>query len=403
MDLPESGESIMRKSLILFLLLCFSVLASFAQEEESVTLPITEDVNYTVRPADTLDGIGATFDVSPTCLAEMNNITDVRQIFVGTVLLISVSCPRYGEDPRDNVSQEVRIPRDVVTFEDDCTGYRVHRNDSLDLIAFDFDISAVSLALANELEPPYVLEVNQCLTIPEDAPPYGTYPPLQTVDGQPLDEDVGVGGAGTQIVIQPGDTLDEIAQEMDISLQAIMMANGITDASSLAPGTVIFITEDMPAYGVYPALTAEIPGQIYVIGEGDTLESIGQAFDVAVVALSTANDISNNEDLVVGEIIIIPSNAPAFGQDGDFDPSTLLGQGGGGQTYVVQPMDTFDEIAASYNVDTACLLEANGIERPNLVRPGTVVVIDQSCPPYVGEGIPTIEESTEPADTQADG
>src|SRR5690349_5937203 len=98
----------MRKSLVLFLLLSFSVLASLAQDDaESPTLPISADVNYTVRPADTLDGIGATFDVSPSCIADMNNITNVREVFVGTVLLISVSCPRYGEDPRDNVAQEV--------------------------------------------------------------------------------------------------------------------------------------------------------------------------------------------------------------------------------------------------------------------------------------------------------
>jgi hypothetical protein len=91
-------DKLMRKSLVLLLMLAFAVIAVFAQEgEEEFTLPITEDVNYTVRPADTLDGIGATFDVSPSCIADMNNITDVRRIFVGTVLLISVSCPRYGE------------------------------------------------------------------------------------------------------------------------------------------------------------------------------------------------------------------------------------------------------------------------------------------------------------------
>jgi LysM repeat protein len=399
MDLSQSEDTTMHKSFVLLLLLCFSVLSAFAQEEdEGFTLPISEDVNYTVRPADTLDGIGAIFDVSPTCIAEMNSITDVREIFVGTVLLISVACPRYGEDPRDNVAQEVLVQREVVTFVDDCTGYRVQRNDSIDLIAFNMGISAVSITEANELTPPYVLEVNQCLIIPEDAPAYGTFPALQTVDGQPLSGDIGVGGAGTQYVIQPGDTLDEVAQELDVSLEAIMMANSVTDASSLTPGTVIFITADMPAYGVYPATTMNIPGQIYVVGEGDTLESIAQAYDVAVIALQTANDFESDADLVVGETILIPSNAPSFGQDADFDPASLLGQGGGGETYVVQPMDTLDEIAASYNVDTACLKEVNGIERAYLVQPGTVLVIDQNCPAYVGEGIPPLEESVESAD-----
>jgi LysM repeat protein len=399
MNLFQPEECAMRKTLILFLLFAFSVLAAFAQEDgEAFSLPITEDVNYTVRPADTLDGIGVTFDASPTCIAEMNNITNAREIFVGTELLISVACPRYGEDPRDNVAQVVLVPREVVTFVDDCIGYRVQRNDSIDAIAFSLDISAVSIMEANDLNRSSMLEVNQCLSIPENAPAYGTFPALQTVDGQPVGEDVGVGGAGTQYVIQPGDTLDEVAQELDVSLEALKIVNGITDASSLTPGTVIFITVNMPAYGVYPATTMTIPGQFYVVGEGDTLESIAQSFDVAVVALSTANDFESNADLVVGETILIPSNAPAFGQDADFDPMSLLGQGGGGEGYVVQPMDTLDQIAASYNIDTTCLKETNGIERSNLLQPGTVLVIDQNCPAYVGEGIPPLEEAVEPAD-----
>lgn len=395
----------MRKSLVLLLVLGFSVLLTFAQEEEeSFSLPITEDVNYTVRPADTLDGIGAIFDVSPSCIADMNNITDVRRIFVGTVLLISVACPRYGEDPRDNVSQEVLIPREVVTFVDECTGYRVHRNDSIDMIAFNHDISAVSLAQANNLTEGSVLEVNQCLIIPEDAPPYGTYPALQTVDGEPVGADVGQGGAGTTYVIQPGDTLDEVAQELDVSVDALIIANNITDPSSLTAGTVIFITQDMPPYGVYPATTFNIPGQLYVVAEGDTIASIAEAFDVAEIALTTANEISTDEDLVVGEAILIPSNAPAFGQDADFDPASLLGQGGGGETYVVQPMDTLDQIAANFNISTACLMEGNGITHGYLVQPGTVLVIDANCPAYVGEGIPSLEESVEPVDADnADG
>lgn len=388
----------MRKFLLCLILLTATAFGLMAQDsEEAFSLPITEDVNYTVRPADTLDGIGAIFDVSPTCIAETNSITDARQIFVGTELLISIACPNYGADPRDNVVQEVLIPREVVTFVDDCTGYRVRRNDSLDLIAFNLNISAVSLMQANELTASSVLEVNQCLTVPENAPEYGIFPALQTVDGQALGEDIGVGGAGTTYVIQPGDTLDLVAQELDVSLEAILIANNISDASSLTAGTVIFITADMPPYGVYPATTFNIAGQLYVVGEGDTIASIAEAYDVAAIALQTANDLSSDEDLVVGETILIPENAPAFGQDADFDPSTLLGQGGGGETYVVQPMDTLDQIAASFNVDTACLQSSNGIERPNLVKPGTVLVIDANCPAYVGEGIPSLEDSVESA------
>lgn len=383
-------------SLLLILILLMAVTA-LAQDEESA-LPITEDVDYTVRPADTLDGIGAIFDVSPTCIAETNDITDVRTIRVGDTLRISVACPLYGDDPRDNVGQEVLIPREVVEFEDDCEGYRVERNDSIDLIGFNLDVAPMSIAVANELEAPYVLDINQCLAIPDNAPGYDTFPALVNVDGSSVDDDdLGSGGGTGQYVIQPGDTLDLVAQELDISLQSLLFFNDVTHPSALTAGTVIFIPSDAPAYGIFPALNINLSATEYEVEEGDTLESIAESFDVAQVAIEVANEIDSDDQLVVGETIMIPANVPAFGDDDDFDPSTLFGQGGGGEIHVVQPLETIDGIAASYNVDTQCLKEANNIANGFLTQPGTPLVISASCPEYRGAGIPSVESSISPA------
>lgn len=374
---------------------------AFAQNND-MTLPISEDVNYTVRVADTLDGIGAIFDVSPTCIAETNDITDPRTIMAGDTLLISIACPLYGDDARDNVFQEVAIPREVVTFEDTCEGYRVQRNDSIDLIGFNLDVAPLSIAVANDLVPPYVIDINQCLTIPDNAPDYETVPALTTVAGDPVNaDDIGTGGGSGQYVIQPRDTLDLVAQELDVSLQSLLIFNDIADAKTLTAGTVIFIPADAPPYGVYPAIDFNPTGSLYVIAEGDTLESIAESFDVAQVAIEVANEIDSSDELVVGETITIPLNVPAFGEDEDFDPSTLLGQGGGGEIHVVQPRETIDGIAAFYNVDTQCLLDANNITRAYLTQPGTALVIDQNCPAYTGEGIPSVQSSINPANADS--
>lgn len=386
--------------IITVLSLMLGAITAFAQD--NIDLPITEDVDYTVRIADTLDRIGAIFDVSPTCLAETNNITDPRTIVAGDVLTISIDCPLYGDDARDNVFQEVAIPREVVTFEDSCEGYRVQRNDSIDLIGFNMDIAPLSIAVANDLVPPYVIDINQCLTIPDSAPEYETVPALTTVAGDPINaDDIGTGGGTGQYVIQPGDTLDLVAQELDVSLQSLIIFNNVVDAKTLTAGTVIFIPSDAPPYGVFPAINFNTTGSLYVIAEDDTLESIAESFDVAQIAIEVANEIDSDDELVVGETITIPLNAPAFGQDDDFDPSTLLGQGGGGDVHVVQPRETIDGIAAFYNVDTQCLLDANNIIRANLTQPGTPIVIDQNCPEYTGNGIPSVQSSINP--TNADG
>lgn len=389
--------------LALLLLGSISVWAQDTDDDTDTSLPITEDVGYIVRSGDTLDGIGAIFDVSPTCIAEENDITNPAGLLVGDVLQIRISCPRYGEDPRDTGQQTVLIAREVSTFEDDCEGYRVQRNDSLDLIAFELDIAPLSLAAANDLVAPFTLEINQCLTVPEDAPSYEVVPALAGVNGTPLsEEDLQAGGGVGTYVIQPGDVLDLVAQELDVSLEALLIFNDIEDAAALTAGTVIFIPADAPAYGVFPAIGLDIPGTIYVINEDDTLDSIAEEFDVARIALEFTNDIEDDDDLEVGSTLIIPTNAPAFGEDDDFDPTNLLGQGGGGELYVVQPGETLDGIAAAFNIDTGCLLETNGITRANLTQPGTVLVIDLGCPEYTGAAIPSIEDSIIPADTDPD-
>ncbi|MEM9951262.1 MAG: LysM peptidoglycan-binding domain-containing protein [Chloroflexota bacterium] len=384
---------------ILIIIVFVTGLTVFAQDDD-FSLPITEDVEYTVRPADTLDGIGALFDVSPSCLADTNDITDARTIRPGDTLLITVECPLYGDDARDQVFQEVAIPREVVTFKDECEGYRVQRNDSIDLIGFNLDVAPLSIASVNGLESPYVLQINQCLEIPDGAPPYDTVPALTNVDGSPVSEaSLGQGGGAGQYVIQPRDSLDLVAQELDVSLQALLIFNNIDDPSSLTAGTVIFIPADAPAYGVFPAIGVDVTGSLYVVAEGDTLESIAESFDIAQVALEVANELDSDDDLVVGETVNIPYNVPAFGDDDDFDPSVLLGQGGGGEIHVVQPRETIDGIAAFYNVDRQCLLDANDITQARLVQPGTPIVIDRNCPEYVGDGIPSVSQVTSPVDT----
>lgn len=386
---------------IIFVLSLMIGTTALAQDDGTV-LPITEDVDYTVRVADTLDGIGAIFDVSPSCIADMNDITDVRTLRAGDVLLISVACPLYGDDARDNVFQEATTPREVITFVDSCEGYRVQRNDSIDLIGFNLDVAPLSIAVANKLVVPYVLQINQCLTIPENAPDYETVPALTTIAGDPINpDDIGTGGGSGQYVIQPRDVLELVAQELDVSLQSILLFNNITDVHALTAGMVIYIPADAPPFGVFPAIGFDITGSLYVIAEDDTLESIAEAFDVAQVALEVANEIDSSDELVVGDTLTIPFNAPAFGDDENFDPSTLLGQGGGGVIHAVQPRETIDGIAAFYNVDTLCLLAANNITRAYLTQPGTALVIDQNCPAYSGAGIPSVESSINPAN--ADG
>ena len=113
---------------LLFVLLILTLIPFAQAQDDGSLLPITEDMTYTVRPADTLETIGALFDVLPACIAEMNGIDHNNRINVGDELLISIDCPFYDGEAT------VTTPREVTNFVDDCEGYRVQRLDTLDVI-----------------------------------------------------------------------------------------------------------------------------------------------------------------------------------------------------------------------------------------------------------------------------
>jgi LysM repeat protein len=440
------------------LLLCL-LLPVAAQDNAADILPITEDVIYTVRPSDTLDAVGALFDVSPVCIAANNDISRYDFLQIGQELLISVACPRYAEDPSYLPTNTVLVPRDVVDIAE-CDGVRtagsdtiaglarilgvteealreandlavdeepifgtcitipapadstagagggsaqegtfyvVGFGDTLNSIGLELNVSAVSLQIANQITDVRQLLAGTTLFIPADAPPFGEYPPLMYADSLDFI-------AGEEYVIQPNDTLDVIAQRFDKSLQAILLANNITNTVELMPGTVIIIPDDAPPYGQFPALdlfTAPA-GIAYTVQTGETLADIAQAFDVALIALETANGIDAGANVLPGTDIIIPANVPQYGADADFDASMLSGQGGGGTgglVHVVQPRDTVDSIAAEYGISRDCLLETNDLELADarFIQPGTSLAIDTTCPPYIGYNIPPLSDAVEPA------
>lgn len=436
-------------------LLCL-LLPATAQDTD--ILPITEDIVYTVRPSDTLDTVGALFDVSPVCIAASNEISRYDFLQIGQELLIAVSCPRYAEDPSYLPTSTVLIPREIVEMAE-CDGVRVAGSDTVaslarilnvteaDLrdannldageqliygtclvipapdaetegaggggglegqfyvvgfgdtfysIGLQFDVSVVALQRANQITDVRELLAGTTLFIPAGAPPFGVFPP--TIYADSLDFI-----PGEDYIIQPNETLDEIAQRFDKSLQAILLANNITNTTDIMPGTVIIIPDDAPAYGQFPPLdlfTAPA-GMAYTVQGDETLDEIAQEFDVALVALEMANGVPAGTNVLPGTEIIIPAGVPAYGKDEDVDESMLSGQGGGigGLVHVVQPRDTIDSIAAQYDISRECLLETNELDlsEARFIQPGTSFVIDTACPPYIGYNIPPLSSAVAPA------
>lgn len=236
----------MRRSLYLLvlpiLLLTLSAMAwvsaqdNPAPAESAVTLPITEDVRYQVGVNETLDTIGALFDVSVACLQQTNELTNANRITVGQILVIRVACPPYEG------LNYVPFPR---PFEQGGGGdtYVVRAGDTLSDIALAYNVSVISLQEFNEIGNPNDIRIGQVLQIPAGVTEFGRVPPL---DASILEQ----GGAEGDIiyVVQPGDTLDVVGAFYNANPSCIAETNNITNPQRLQPRTTILISEACAPY-----------------------------------------------------------------------------------------------------------------------------------------------------------
>ncbi|HYH02550.1 MAG TPA: LysM peptidoglycan-binding domain-containing protein [Bacillota bacterium] len=184
----------------------------------------------------------------------------------------------------------------------------------------------------------------------------------------------------TAYIIRAGDTLFELARRFNTTVNAILAANPGLDPNSLRVGQRICIPGTTPPPGC-PTGTVS-----YAVRAGDTLYRIAQRFNVTINAIIAANPGIDPNRLTVGMVICIPQ------QQGGVCP--------GGTTYIIRAGDTFFSIAQRYDVSLNALIAANPGVDPNRLVVGQQICIPElvDCPgnrSYVilpGETLTTIAE-----------
>ena len=117
--------------------------------------------------------------------------------------------------------------------------------------------------------------------------------------------------AFTEYVIRPGDTLEEISVRANVPMSSLISKNDIENPNMIYAGDILLIPRPVPSFIIPPSdlpwWGADTPDTFeYVIVSGDTLSEIAEANNTTVEILAELNNISNINQIMTGEILLIP-------------------------------------------------------------------------------------------------
>jgi LysM repeat protein len=161
--------------------------------------------------------------------------------------------------------------------------------------------------------------------------------------------------ATTLHVVQPGETLSQIAARYGVSVPDLARANELSNPDRILVGAVLRIPASL--------LVSE---RVHRVRPGETLTSIAQRYGVSVESIRQANRLPDPDRILVGQMLVIPS-VPETAMDTSASSSA--------RRYVVQPGDTLSALAVRFGVPLSTLVKANGISDPDRLLAGQTLVI----------------------------
>ena len=96
-------------------------------------------------------------------------------------------------------------------------------------------------------------------------------------------------------IVQPGDTLQSIADSYNISLNTLLWANGLSSSSAIKVGQELAI---LPTDGV-----------LHIVKSGDTISAVAKTYKIQSQDIISYNDLANQDDIYIGDILIVPGGS----------------------------------------------------------------------------------------------
>ncbi len=164
-------------------------------------------------------------------------------------------------------------------------------------------------------------------------------------------------------IVQENETLEQIAIQYNVNVDAIIRINNIHDALSVKVGQQLFIPLTPPAQ------TAS--GFQHIVQLGDTLKSIAARYDVPIERLIEINHIVHPKRLYIGQHL-------------EVDTAEIQSSSYG--YYTVQNTDTAAQIAARFGMTLSELIALNQLPHSAIIFAGQKLLVrngtDPSTLPY---------------------
>lgn len=178
-------------------------------------------------------------------------------------------------------------PPPTATLPPNQTRHTVESGETISTIAKQYGTTTNAILQANGLKSSSIISVGQELVIPLPAANTATPTPTLTPSPTPF-----------VYTIKSGDTLSVIAKRYNTTVEALMQANNIADATRIQVGSKIQIVQP-------PDYSATMAYETYEVEAGDTLYTISGKYNLTIGELKEINNLTGN-NLKIGQKLRIP-------------------------------------------------------------------------------------------------
>ncbi len=180
-----------------------------------------------------------------------------------------------------------------------------------------------------------------------------------------------------EYLVQPGDTVHDIAATHDTSVAALVSVNSLSDGGRwIMPGQRLQLSAQAKssssasenAAGSSSAVTKRTDDiSTVTVRPGDTLTGTAARYKVSVASVSSTNSITNTRLIYPGQRLVIDAEGTPASKTSN--PNTVTARSG----------DTLSGIAAKYGVSLAALQSANPNVEPRQLWVGATVRLPASA------------------------